>query len=458
MKRRLWIWMSVLCALTLVGIVVVKIRVEQRRSAALEAKQASMATIDAMLAETSTAAELYAPATPAPALETPPPVSPLPSTAADNEILVLRKLVTLLSDALLDCDGVWPTQEDLSAATEECQTLRNMGRFPSVAEKLDPGAFAVDTVLDTLKPILERICAHPSFFAPMRPLVPSSMSNVAASQEKTLAQGALALLRARDGDVDGAIVMLTPDLVSASDVNAAWLYNPKLWIAMARCVALRPFSPAQRKALLEPLDAAYAPARIKHELLLMAKRLDTEMPPKGRAAVETMFPTILFPLEFAERYVPEFEPPFQKLSERISNYHKQVEPPSFFQNPAYFFVVFTDGMNERAHQKEEDYESPLSKSYNAIFELENAVSKMAYTSCAKLDHCAGAGLVFALRDYKASHGEYPEKLDALVPEFVSKLPLSSLDNTPFDYERSEQGFVLSATAKRTNRFVYRVEQ
>lgn len=43
-------------------------------------------------------------------------------------------------------------------------------------------------------------------------------------------------------------------------------------------------------------------------------------------------------------------------------------------------------------------------------------------------------VTFAIEDYRTKYDEYPETLDALVPEFYDTLPLSPLTNNPLNYE------------------------
>ena len=40
----------------------------------------------------------------------------------------------------------------------------------------------------------------------------------------------------------------------------------------------------------------------------------------------------------------------------------------------------------------------------------------------------------ACRSYKARHGAYPEKLDALVPEFLAEVPRDPFDGEPLRYD------------------------
>jgi len=49
----------------------------------------------------------------------------------------------------------------------------------------------------------------------------------------------------------------------------------------------------------------------------------------------------------------------------------------------------------------------------------------------------------ALR-YKAKHGRLPEKLDALVPHFVQRVPRDPFDAKPLRYRKEKAGFVVYA--------------
>jgi hypothetical protein len=50
-----------------------------------------------------------------------------------------------------------------------------------------------------------------------------------------------------------------------------------------------------------------------------------------------------------------------------------------------------------------------------------------------------AVLACALQRYRLAHGEYPENLDALVPQFVEKLPHDLITAQPLKYRRTENG-------------------
>ena len=48
----------------------------------------------------------------------------------------------------------------------------------------------------------------------------------------------------------------------------------------------------------------------------------------------------------------------------------------------------------------------------------------------------------ALRLYRIKHGAYPEKLDALVPEFIDKLPTDPFSGREYVYRKEGKGFIL----------------
>ena len=47
-----------------------------------------------------------------------------------------------------------------------------------------------------------------------------------------------------------------------------------------------------------------------------------------------------------------------------------------------------------------------------------------------------------LAEYQAAHGEYPESLQELVPEYLSRVPIDNFDGKPLKYYRIEDGFAL----------------
>jgi hypothetical protein len=48
-----------------------------------------------------------------------------------------------------------------------------------------------------------------------------------------------------------------------------------------------------------------------------------------------------------------------------------------------------------------------------------------------------------LERYRLAHGEYPETLDALAPQFIEKVPHDIINGKPLHYRRTDDGkFVL----------------
>ncbi len=48
----------------------------------------------------------------------------------------------------------------------------------------------------------------------------------------------------------------------------------------------------------------------------------------------------------------------------------------------------------------------------------------------------------ALKIYKAEHGEYPEKLDGVIPGMLPKLPTYYFSGRNFAYRKNGEGFIL----------------
>jgi hypothetical protein len=54
-----------------------------------------------------------------------------------------------------------------------------------------------------------------------------------------------------------------------------------------------------------------------------------------------------------------------------------------------------------------------------------------------------ARVACALERYRLAHNEYPEKLDALAPEFIAAIPSDVINGQPLHYRRTADGnFVL----------------
>jgi tetratricopeptide (TPR) repeat protein len=71
--------------------------------------------------------------------------------------------------------------------------------------------------------------------------------------------------------------------------------------------------------------------------------------------------------------------------------------------------------------------------------IENAVKKLAYAQSAT----DLARTAIALERYRLAHGEFPESLDALAPQFMEKIPHDVIGGRPLHYRRTDDGqFVL----------------
>jgi hypothetical protein len=58
-----------------------------------------------------------------------------------------------------------------------------------------------------------------------------------------------------------------------------------------------------------------------------------------------------------------------------------------------------------------------------------------------------ARVACALERYRLAHGEYPETLDILAPQFIAKLPHDIINGQPLHYRRTADGqFVLYSVA------------
>jgi hypothetical protein len=71
--------------------------------------------------------------------------------------------------------------------------------------------------------------------------------------------------------------------------------------------------------------------------------------------------------------------------------------------------------------------------------LERAAKKVAIIQ-AQLDL---ARVACALERYRLTHGQYPEALDALAPQFIEEIPHDLINGQPLHYRRTDDGkFVL----------------
>ena len=54
-----------------------------------------------------------------------------------------------------------------------------------------------------------------------------------------------------------------------------------------------------------------------------------------------------------------------------------------------------------------------------------------------LDRRNAAAIAIAVERFRRKHGELPETLDALAPEFIGRVPDSIFNEGPFDYTRGD---------------------
>jgi len=71
-----------------------------------------------------------------------------------------------------------------------------------------------------------------------------------------------------------------------------------------------------------------------------------------------------------------------------------------------------------------------------------AVKKFAYAQ-SSVDL---ARVAFALERYRLAHGQYPESLDALSPQFMAKIPRDIINGQPLHYRRTDDPLSQSSGA------------
>ena len=80
----------------------------------------------------------------------------------------------------------------------------------------------------------------------------------------------------------------------------------------------------------------------------------------------------------------------------------------------------------------------------AAEQAESFVDGGSLRAQAKVNARAGClQIVFALKDYKTEHGEYPDSLDQLTKE----LPLDPFSGKPFLYRKEADGFIVYSVGK-----------
>jgi len=72
-----------------------------------------------------------------------------------------------------------------------------------------------------------------------------------------------------------------------------------------------------------------------------------------------------------------------------------------------------------------------------------ALNKVMLKTAAAQTAVNQAAIACALERYRLANGHFPEKLDALAPQFITTLPKDVLTGEPYRYRRTEDGrFVL----------------
>jgi hypothetical protein len=106
------------------------------------------------------------------------------------------------------------------------------------------------------------------------------------------------------------------------------------------------------------------------------------------------------------------------------------------------FFVSIDPDNHRIHRSD-TYAVVLESSFFPYRLIPNIVtpqmgtpSRLAAKSQSESDHAA---LACALERYWMKHGNYPDQLSALVPEFIAKLPTDVLTGEPYHYTKTDNG-------------------
>jgi hypothetical protein len=95
--------------------------------------------------------------------------------------------------------------------------------------------------------------------------------------------------------------------------------------------------------------------------------------------------------------------------------------------------------NARAGVRFVDPLDALNKMFNAEFFMGNFMKQIA-AGQSSVDLARAA---IALERYRLAHGEYPESLDALAPQFMEKIPHDIIGGGPLKYRRTSDGqFVL----------------
>ena len=54
----------------------------------------------------------------------------------------------------------------------------------------------------------------------------------------------------------------------------------------------------------------------------------------------------------------------------------------------------------------------------------------------------GLALMLAVEKYKREHGQYPDRLEALAPDYVPQVPTDAFNGKPFVYRESADSYAL----------------
>ena len=88
----------------------------------------------------------------------------------------------------------------------------------------------------------------------------------------------------------------------------------------------------------------------------------------------------------------------------------------------------------------------MGKGLNAILHhrviaalLLPALGKVSLKAAMAQTSADQAALSCALERFRLAHGQYPEKLDALVPRFMDKVPNDLISGEPLKYHRTNKG-------------------
>jgi len=147
------------------------------------------------------------------------------------------------------------------------------------------------------------------------------------------------------------------------------------------------------------------------------------------------------------------------FKERITGLVSYLSPSGwFYQNQFRYCRYFTQWDLPLADVKRGIFSPALLRDADAALDLEirhvspyNKIETMllpAMSACAKKfardqESTDLARVACALERYRLAHGEYPESLDALAPQFIAKLPHDIINGQPLHYRRTSDGqFVL----------------